>query len=131
VNAKGAIFYLGTAGSISSGNLIDLDLKSATFAQAALVSTGLAPGTADRDKIVVPLTLAPGATILTFGAVPLAAIPPFPTAVAAGYTATYTPTAVPGAAQTLALTARSATGFTANIVGAGGVAGDLVITRSA
>lgn len=37
------------AASISSGNLIDLDLRGASFTQAALASVGASPGTVDRD----------------------------------------------------------------------------------
>ena len=43
VNARGAFFF----NTISSGNLIDLDLRGATFTQAALAVAGT--GTIDRD----------------------------------------------------------------------------------
>ena len=124
VNAKGAIFYAASAGNISAGAFIDLDLRGATFAQAALAVVG--SGAIDRDKVTIQAaSVAPAGTAIVFAI-------PFPSTVTTQYTPQFTPTAIPATALAVAITARTATGFTATAVGVAVAAtGDFVVTRAA
>lgn len=121
VDARHATFYAESAGNISIGALIDLNLRKAAFAQAALVSVG--GGAADRDVITVTgSVLALGANAITF-AVPL------PPSVTTQYQPVFSPT-IAAAAMVVVSTARTAAGFTATAVGVGAT-GDFDIVRTA
>jgi len=124
VNGRQAIFYRTAASAISAGALIDLDLRGSTFTQAALAV--VLSGTIDRDKVTIQAaSVAPAGTPFVFAI-------PFPSTVTTQYTPQFTPTAIPATALAVAITARTATGFTATAVGVAVAAtGDFVVTRAA
>lgn len=114
VPAYQAIFFTLPPGAITSGDLIDLDLRSAKFEFAVLGVA--ASGTIDRDHYVIPGGAGAPAVI------PI--VPPFPAYVLGLYVVAATSTApVPVA---ISITAKSPVSFTA----AGGpTPADFVVTR--
>jgi len=122
VTAKGASFYAQAAGNITAGALIDLDLRGASFAQAALAVAG--GGTIDRDKVTIQ------AVAVALAGTPVVFAIPFPSTVTTQYAPQFTPTGVIAAPVSASITARTAAGFTATAVGVAAT-GDFVVTRAA
>ena len=102
----------GTASSISVNGFVSLDLKGATYAQAALSGTGFV----DRNVITFV-----NATVATTPGTTLTISPPLPTG------ATYSAVATPTSAITTFITTKTTSSL--KLVGSAGGFADVTITR--
>jgi len=123
IRALHATFFSTGAGELAAGNEAALDIRGATYAQAALASSGATPGTIDRthwyETIASGSDLATGVAI-TFGI-------PYPAAAAGNYTVVTEAADQLDDAGGMGISSKLATGVTVTGTNGGGVssAGDV------